>query len=99
MYAVIREVSVRPEAQEQMRAAGEEFSALRAQQPGFRGSMRIDAGDGRMVVVTLWEDEQAVEAARPVLQAEAERLLHPHLSAPIRFVYRGPVVADDLTAR
>jgi heme-degrading monooxygenase HmoA len=99
MYAVIRELTVRPKAEEQMRAAGEEFSALRARQPGFRGSMRIDAGDGRRVVVTLWEDEQALEAARPVLQAKAERLMHPHLAAPVRFVYRGPVVADDLTAR
>ena len=99
MYAVIRESTLRSEAQEQHRAAREEFAALRAQQPGYRGSVVVDAGDGRLVTVTLWESEQAQAAAQPLLQPQAERLMNPHLTTPPQIVYQGPVVADDLTTR
>ena len=95
MYAVIREATRRPERAESGRAAREEFAARRARQPGYRGSLTVDASDGRRVVIALWESEQAHAAARGSLAPQAERLL----GGPSRIVYQGAVVADDLTGR
>jgi len=99
MYAVIRESTLRPEAQGQYAAALKEFAAIRAQQPGYRSSVTIDAGDGRRVSVVLWESEQAQATSAPVLQPQAERLMGALWSSPSHIVYQGLVVADDLTAR
>ena len=99
MYVVIREATLRPEARERYDAAGKEFVAIRVQQPGYRGSVAGDAGDGRRVTVTLWEDEEAQAAATLVLQPHAARILQPHLAAPAKIVYQGPVISDDLTTR
>jgi len=98
MYVSIRESTLRPEAQEQYDAAYKEFAAIRAQQPGYRGGVSIDAGDGRRASVTLWEDEEAQAAAVAILGPHSERILQPHWAAPARVVYRGPVVTDDLVA-
>lgn len=97
MYVVIRESTLRPEAQGQYAAALKEFAAIRAKQPGHRGTVAVDAGDGRRLSVALWESEQAQAAATLVLQPQAERLMGPLWSSPSRIVYQGAVVADDLT--
>ena len=100
MYAVIREATRRPEMDEPGRAARQEFFALRARQPGFRGSLTVDAGEGRVVTIALWESEQAQAAAAGTLAPEAERLMAPSVAGgPARIVYQGPVVANDLTTR
>ena len=99
MFVRIRESSYHPGAYEQGGAAREEFYALRNQQPGYRGSTMMDAGDGRTVTVTVWESEQAADAAGTILQAQAERLLGPLWNRPSRVVYQGPVIGDEITAR
>ena len=96
MYAVIRESTIQPEAQERYAAASKELGALRAQQPGYRGNVSVDAGDARRVAITLWESEATQAAARRILEPHAERLLGPHWAVPATIVYQGSVTADDL---
>ena len=99
MFVLIRESSYHPGAYEQGQAAREEFYALRAQQPGYRGSTVMDAGNEQTVTVTVWESEQAADAATTILQPQAERLLGPLWSSPSRVVYQGPIIGDESTAR
>ena len=95
MYAVIRENASSGALTEQLRAGRAEFAALRAQQPGFRGSLTVELGDGKWAIVTLWEDRQAQEAGGAVLGPQAERLT----GAVTRIVYQGEVSSNDLTGR
>jgi heme-degrading monooxygenase HmoA len=99
MYALVREATLRPDAQEPYLAARAEFDAFHAQLEGFHGSVVLDAGEGRRITVALWESEQAYQAATPAMGAQAERLVNPYLTAPSRVIYQGPVVADHLTTR
>ncbi len=99
MYAVVRESTLRPEAGGQLPEGRQEFAALRAKQPGHRGSVTIDAGDGRMVTITLWESEQAQQTAAPILRPHAERLINVDTTVPPQITAQGQVVADDLTTR
>jgi hypothetical protein len=95
MYAVIRESASPGALTEQVQAGRAEFEALRARQPGFRGSLTVDLGDGKRAIVGLWEDRQAHEAAAAVLGPQAERLT----GAVTRIVYQGEVSGNDLTGR
>ena len=95
MYAVIREGAAQGATGGQPDAGRAAFAALRARQPGFRGSLTVDAGDGKRAIVTLWEDERASVASRRVLEPEAAKLS----GGPSRVVYQGEVIADDLTTR
>jgi heme-degrading monooxygenase HmoA len=99
MYAITRESHLRPGAEEQLRAGREQFAALRAQQPGYQGSMVFDAGDGRIVTIALWDSEEAEVAARTILQPEAARLMTPHLTAPPEVTAHGKVITNELPAR
>ena len=99
MFAQIRESTFHPGVEEQRRAPLEEFAALRAQQPGYRGAASIDAGDGRLVTVTFWESEAAAAATVAVLRPQADRLLGALWSSRSEVVYQGPVVSEDLPAR
>ena len=96
MYAVIREAIYDPDKLRQGQAQMEEFAALRERQPGFAGIVAVDAGDGRMLTLTLWESEQQAVAARAVLVPESERLLAPLSTIPSRVIAQGPVLRSDL---
>lgn len=105
MFAVVREGTFDPAKAEAARAQMEEFARLRAEQPGYAGSVTVDAGYGRRVIVTLWESEAASEAGRAALEPEAARLLGP-TAAPggtggggggvTQVIARGPVAQTDL---
>lgn len=98
MYSVIRENFYDPaklaKAQKQM----DEFEAVHAAQPGYRGHMVVDLGNGHMVIVTLWETEPLARKAREALEPEIQRLLVPLMSEPSHLVGAGPVVVSDLRA-
>ena len=94
-YAIIRESTVQPEATKGYDAASAEFVTILAQQPGYRGTMAVNAGDGRRARVVLWEDEAASTASSLVMPAHSERLLQPHRTGPSTIVYQGSVVSDD----
>ncbi len=97
MYAVVRETTFDPEKRAQGGAQLQEFAQIRAQQPGYRGSLSVDAGDGRGFTITLWETSEQFEAARARLEPEAQRLMGPLWTAPSRVLGSGTVSYDDLT--
>ncbi len=97
MYAIVRETTTKPGEEERAAPLRQEFQQLRARQPGYRGSVTVDAGEGRMLFLSLWDSEEQVEAAGRVLQPEAERLLGDSWTGPPRIVGAGTVRQDDLS--
>ena len=96
MFASVRETTYDPDKLRQGQAQMDEFAALRDRQPGFAGMVAVDAGDGRIVTLTLWESEEQAMAARAVLEPESERLLAPLWTVPGRLIAEGPVLRSDL---
>jgi hypothetical protein len=99
MFATVREGTFDPEKLRQGQAQLEEFDALRGRQPGYAGSLIVDAGEGHTFTVTLWESEAQAEAARAVLEPEAQRLMVPLQTAPGRVLGQGAVLVTDLAKR
>ena len=54
MYAIVRKNTFDPAkfADGQHQLGG--FNKLHAQQPGFRGSVTVDIGEGRSIVLNFW---------------------------------------------
>ena len=96
MHAVFRETRYSPDASVVESDVYREFNRIHAAQPGYRGTMVIDAGDGRLLTVTLWETAEAMTAAREALGTVVARLLDPHMAAPAVLLGTGPVVVNDL---
>ena len=96
MYAIVRDNTYDPaklaEGQQQL----DEFQALHAREPGYRGSVVIDAGEGHWLTVNLWDSEEHAAAALPKLLPVVQRLLEPMMVGPSRIVGAGPVVTMDL---
>ena len=103
MYATVREGTFDPTKLERGQAATQEFARLRAGQPGYAGSVSVDAGGGRRLIVTLFETAETATAARAVLEPESARLMGPLTAAgaaggsPMRVLGEGPVAQTDLT--
>ncbi|MBA2449204.1 MAG: hypothetical protein H0V51_14385 [Chloroflexi bacterium] len=97
MFAMVREGTSDPEKMARGRGQAEEFQRIRAQQPGYRGSVTVDAGNGRVLIVTLWETQEQAQAARATLEPEAERLLGPLWTAPAQVIASGPVLYNDVS--
>jgi hypothetical protein len=97
MYAAIRESQLRDGVGQPNQAARTEFAALRHQQPGHRGSLSIDIGNGRILTIGLWDSQEAADAASPILRPEMERLLLPELTGPPEITAQGTVLGNDLT--
>ena len=98
MFASVREATFDPEKRRQAQAQLEEFAALRERQPGYAGVVAVDAGDGRVLTLVLWESEAHAEAAGAVLEPESQRLLAPLATVPGRFIAQGPVLRSNLVA-
>jgi len=64
VFARVSEWSVPPEHQnEALRAAEEKIGPALSKQAGYRGELLLgDRHSGKMLTVTLWEDEQAMHA-------------------------------------
>ena len=96
MYAVVREATY----DTTKRAGGgkqlAEFARLRAQQAGYRGTVTVEAGDGRTLTLALWESKEQQEAASAALAPEAQRLMGPLWTTPARIVGSGDVSQNDL---
>ncbi len=96
MYAIVRENTFDPvrlaEAQEQLR----EFQALHSRQPGYSGTIVIDAGAGRQLSVNLWDSEHHATAALPAMVPVVRRLIEPLLSGPSRLIGAGIAVLTDM---
>lgn len=96
MFAVVRESTFDADKMRQGQAQIDEFFALRDRQPGYAGSVAVDAGDGRRLTLALWESEAHATAATTALQSEAERLMGPLWTTPPRVIAQGPVSSSNL---
>ncbi len=97
MYAIIRKNTYDPAKLAHTGPALAEFQALHAAQPGYAGSIDIDAGDGQRIAVNLWQTEQDAHAGLEALVPHLQRLLEPLMAGPSQLVGFGEVAASDLT--
>ncbi len=97
MYAIVRETIYDPTKLIRGGDRLAEFQALHARQPGYKGSIVVDAGNGRWLTVNLWETEAHAAAALPAMMPAVQRLLEPMMAGPSQFIGGGPVVLADLT--
>lgn len=71
--------------------------SVRAQQPGFVGSIEFDAGEGRIVWLAIWTSREALQAARESLMSTVDRVHVPVISrGPLG---AGTVVRNTITRR
>lgn len=96
MYAIIRKNAYDPAKLAQAGHALAAFQALHAAQPGYAGSIDVDAGDGQRIVVNLWHTEQDARAGLTQLVPHLQRLLEPLMTGPSQLIGSGEVAATDL---
>ncbi|HEY6427405.1 MAG TPA: hypothetical protein VIX84_09240 [Acidimicrobiales bacterium] len=97
MYAILRGATYDTARLAQASETMTEFQDRHSSQPGYRGNVVVDAGDGRRLTLTIWETENHAAAARSVLEPEVRRLLDPLLTRPSQLVGTGRVTTMDLT--
>jgi hypothetical protein len=97
MFAVVREATYDAKKKANGSKQLEEFARIRAQQAGYRGTVTLEAGDGRTLTLALWESKEQQEAASAKLAPEAQRLMGPLWTTPARIVGSGEVTQNDLT--
>jgi Antibiotic biosynthesis monooxygenase len=59
MHTVIRRYEGAGDSAEVCRRAVEEFAPMLSDKPGFQGYWAVDAGDGVMATITVFETEEA----------------------------------------
>ncbi len=96
MYAILRELFYDPAKLSKANEQLEEFQRLHASQPGYLGSITVDAGQGRQIVVNLWETEAQAFAGREALEPAVRRLIEPLLARPSQFIGAGLVTDNDI---
>jgi hypothetical protein len=94
MYAIVRTSTFDMQKLERAEEQIHEFDEIHASQPGYRGELVVDAREGRMIVLNLWDSEAQAKAAFEVMGAAAERLLRPLMTRPGEIVGAGPVVKE-----
>ena len=95
MFAVVREATYDSDKKARGSKQMEEFARIRAQQPGYRGTVTVDAGSGRTLTIALWETEQQQQAASEKLGPEAQRLMAPLWTTPAQVLGSGEVIHND----
>ena len=96
MYAVFRETHYAPGREVVPTPGYQAFHTAHAAQPGYRGTVVADAGDGRLLTVTLWATAEAMAAAREALGPVVVGSLEPLMTAPAVLLGTGRVVVNDL---
>ena len=96
MFGVVRESTFDVVKKAGASKQVEEFARIRAQQPGYRGAVTVDAGDGRTLTILLWETEEQNQAASAKITPEAERLMGPIWKTPSQVIGSGEVIYNDL---
>lgn len=97
MFVVVRDNRFDPEKLVSGADLIEQFQTAHAAQSGYRGNLTIDAGNGRHLLVTLWDSEAKAQAARAALEPAIRDFVMPILAEPSKFIGSGEVVYDDLT--
>lgn len=98
MFAVIRDNRFDPEKLISGAELLEQFQATHAAQAGYRGNLTIDAGNGRHLLVTLWDSGAKAQAARAGLEPAIRDFVMPILAEPSQFIGSGEVIYDDMTS-
>lgn len=98
MYAVFRETRYPPGQEVVSTPAYQEFNTAHAKQRGYVGTVVADAGEGRLLTVTLWATAEDMAAARNALGPVVGRLLDPMMTEPAVLIGTGPVIVNDLTS-
>ncbi len=96
MYAVFRETYYAPGQDAVSTAEYQEFTAAHAAQPGYRGTVVANVGEGRYLTVTLWATAEAMAGAREALGPVVARTLDPLMTKPAVLLGTGRVVDTDL---
>jgi hypothetical protein len=96
MYAIVRESTFDPAKLAQDGKQMAEFQELHSQQPGYSGTIVIEAGQGRQLSVNLWDTEDHANAALPAMVPVVRRLVEPTMAGPSRLVAAGPAVMTDV---
>jgi len=91
MYAVVRRIGFVPGAPARGATELETFRQVHEQQPGFIGSLDIDEGDGRHVIVNLWNSAAAADAGRQAVGPVAVRTMQPLTTEPPELLAVGEV--------
>lgn len=93
MFAVVRERVPGPGLGAEQMA---EFRRIRAEQPGYRGIVEVEADDGSVFILALWESEEQYRAGRPTIDAAGHRLGAGQWAGPPRRIGEGRVIYNDL---
>ena len=96
MYAVFRETHYAREGAVVASPEYQRFHDAHAAQPGYRGTVVADVGEGRLLTVTLWDTAEAMTAARDALGPIVAQALNPQMTAPAVLLGTGRVVVNDL---
>lgn len=96
LHAIVREAVYDPAQLAAGQDALDEFQEAHEGQPGYHGTLVVDAGDGRWLTVNLWESAEQARAALPEMGPVVERLLEPMMAEPSELLGQGPVVLTDL---
>ena len=91
MYAVVRINQLDPDRMRVAHHQLNEFDQTHAAQPGYRGTLTVDLGGNRQLVVNLWDNQQHAADARAALSPTVDRLLNPVLTQPSQLLGAGPV--------
>jgi hypothetical protein len=97
VHAIVRINSFNSPSLVAARRDVEAFNRLHARQPGYVGTLSVDLGEDRRLLVNLWECETHAARALEVLGREVSRVLGPLMAAPSEFLGAGTVVQTDLT--
>jgi hypothetical protein len=96
MYVVVRELRYDPEKLSSASGKLAELQQLHASQSGYLGSLTVEAGDGRQIVINVWQTQAQAFAGREALEPAVRRLVDPLLAAPSELLAAGPVIDNDL---
>ncbi len=96
MYAIARKNAFDPERLAKGRKDMDEFQELHSRQPGYRGSIIVDLGQGVWLTVNIWESQEASSNGQRALVPEVVRLLEPMMSKPSEFLGAGHVISSDI---
>jgi hypothetical protein len=95
MYAVVRlnvfDVDKLASADGNM----QQFNRIHSAQPGYSGTIVVDLGEGRRIVLNLWDSAEESVAALSVPGPVVKRLLVPLMSAPSVLLGAGTVLSSD----
>lgn len=91
MYAIVRRITLPTEIDASGSRDLREFQAVHERQPGFIGALEVDEGDGRRLLVNLWESREAAEAGRRNVAPVAATKVVPQAAEPPEFIAAGPV--------